>query len=260
MRNRGLKEKLDYYYDLFDRSTISPDPLEFPHRFSKPLDIEISGLISSVFAFGNIRQIINILEKLHTIMSGSPFGFVLDYDSKKGSRIFNLLKHRFYTGDDISRLFRALNIIYSKYGSLESFFLLGQAGNSIEIKERLSVFSMNMTGIMSQGKQVSHGIKFMFPDPMKGSGCKRMNLFLRWMVRKDDLDFGLWKSIPSSKLIIPVDTHVARICKKLKLTRKKNISWAMAEEITGNLRKFDPDDPVKYDFAICHIGMRKMKF
>jgi len=100
----------------------------------------------------------------------------------------------------------------------------------------------------------------MFPIPEKGSACKRMNLFLRWMVRKDELDFGLWNEIPVSKLIIPVDTHVASICTELKLTTRKNVSWKMAEEITENLKKFDPDDPVKYDFAICHIGMRKLKF
>ena len=100
----------------------------------------------------------------------------------------------------------------------------------------------------------------MFTSPDSGSACKRMNLFLRWMVRKDELDFGLWSEIPASKLVIPVDTHVARVCKQLKLTKKKNVNWAMAEEITLNLKEFDPSDPVKYDFAICHIGMRKLRF
>ena len=107
---------------------------------------------------------------------------------------------------------------------------------------------------------LSIGSKFMFPVPEKGSACKRMNLFLRWMVRKDDLDFGLWREIHTSKLVIPVDTHVARISRSLRLTKRKNVSWKMAEEITEKLKKFDPEDPVKYDFAICHIGMRKMKF
>ena len=100
----------------------------------------------------------------------------------------------------------------------------------------------------------------MFPLPEKGSACKRMNLFLRWMVRKDELDFGLWNEIEKKKLVIPVDTHIARICKTLKLTKRKNVSWKMAEEITEKLKIFDPDDPVKYDFAICHIGIRKLKF
>jgi uncharacterized protein (TIGR02757 family) len=109
-------------------------------------------------------------------------------------------------------------------------------------------------------KKVSSGLKFMFPNPAKGSACKRINLFLRWMIRKDELDFGLWNEIPTNKLVIPVDTHVAKISASLKLTKRKNVSWQMAEEITENLKKFDPVDPVKYDFALCHIGMRKMKF
>ena len=95
----------------------------------------------------------------------------------------------------------------------------------------------------------------MFPLPKKGSACKRMNLFLRWMVRKDELDFGLWKEIPTAKLVIPVDTHIARICKSLKLTKRKNVSWQMAEEITMNLKKFDANDPVKYDFALFGMGV-----
>jgi uncharacterized protein (TIGR02757 family) len=106
----------------------------------------------------------------------------------------------------------------------------------------------------------SVGFKFMFPLPENGSSCKRMNLFLRWMVRKDELDFGLWNSISPSKLVIPVDTHIARISTELGLTKRKNVSWKMAEEITENLKQFDPADPVKYDFAICHIGMRKLDF
>jgi len=117
-----------------------------------------------------------------------------------------------------------------------------------------------MIDLCSINGKTSLGIKFMFPNPEKGSACKRMNLFLRWMIRKDELDFGLWKSISPSQLIIPVDVHIARISQKLKLTTRKNISWNMAEEITNNLKKIDPVDPVKYDFALCHIGIRKIKF
>ena len=127
------------------------------------------------------------------------------------------------------------------------------------IKNSLSGFSYHFI-VRAEDKNVkgkiSQGVKFMFPMPEQGSACKRMNLFLRWMIRKDELDFGLWNEIPACKLVIPVDTHVARICTALELTKKKNVSWAMAEEITNNLKKFNPSDPVKYDFAICHIGMR----
>src|SRR5690606_18004411 len=107
---------------------------------------------------------------------------------------------------------------------------------------------------------ISSGFSFMFPIPEKNSACKRLNLFLRWMVRKDELDFGFWNSVKPDKLIIPVDTHIARICRELDLTKKRNVTWQMAEEITNNLKLYDPVDPVKYDFAVCHIGIRKLKF
>jgi len=129
------------------------------------------------------------------------------------------------------------------------------------IKGALSFFSNNLTDIIIKSSEhTSLGVNFMFPDPLKGSACKRQNLFLRWMVRNDELDFGLWKEISTSKLIIPVDTHIAKISKKLYLTKRETVSLKMAEEITNNLKKFDATDPVKYDFALCHIGMRNLKF
>lgn len=256
----SLKNKLDYHYRYFDRTKISPDPLEFPRRFIKIYDIEASAFISSVFAYGNIIQIMNTLEKLHKIMNNKPYEFILKYDYESNKHLFDSIKHRFYTSDDIARLFCALNKIYTAYGSLKYFFLLYYFDKEKNLKNSISFFSNNMLNICRGNEKISHGVKFMFPDPYKGSACKRMNLFLRWMVRKDELDFGIWSEIPASKLVIPVDTHIAKICKQLKITRLNGASWKMAEEITDNLRKFAPEDPVKYDFAICHIGMRKMLF
>lgn len=255
----SLKNKLDYHYRYFDRTKISPDPLEFPRRFKSRYDIEASAFISSVFAYGNITQIMNTLEKLHKIMNNEPYEFIMKYDYEKKKHLFDSIKHRFYTPDDIARLFCALNKIYTSYGSLKYFFLLYYFDKEKNLKNSISFFSNNILNICP-GNKISHGIKFMFPDPYKGSACKRMNLFLRWMVRKDELDFGIWSEIPASKLVIPVDTHIAKICKQLKLTRLNGASWKMAEEITDNLSRYSPDDPVKYDFAICHIGMRKMLF
>jgi uncharacterized protein (TIGR02757 family) len=172
----------------------------------------------------------------------------------------NLL-HRFYSTDDIFHLFQLLNLVYSKFSSLKKLFLSGYQETDSNTKNAITHFSNYFLQKSHQEfKELSRGLKFMFPLPEKGSACKRMNLFLRWMVRKDELDFGFWNEIPTSKLIIPVDTDVARICKQLKLTKRKNVSWKMAEEITHNLKKFDPEDPVKYDFAICHIGIRKQEF
>lgn len=255
----GLKEKLDFYYHYFDRTKISPDPLEFPHRFSNPLDIEISAYISSVFAYGNVRQIINTLNRIHALMGKSPYQFVITYHTRLNINPFENIKHRFYSSQDIHKLFIGLNKVYKKHGSLKNLFL-EEVEYDFVLSSLISNFSKKMIKLCNGNSPAARGLIFMFPDPEKGSACKRMNLFLRWMVRKDELDFGLWNEIPASKLIIPVDVHVARVCTKLKLTSRKNVSWKMAEEITEKLRKFDPDDPVKYDFAICHIGMRKLIF
>jgi len=255
-----LKVKLDYHYKYFNRSQLSPDPLEFLHRYSEPDDIEVAGIISSVFAYGNVKQIITTLEKIHVTMECKPHDFVKNYSLKDGLKLFENVKHRFYSHKDIACFFKVLNRIFLEYGSLNNLFLSIYNKKDGEWKETVSSFSNRLTELSIGKGKISLGIKFMFPDPFKGSACKRMNLFLRWMVRKDELDFGLWNEIPTSKLIIPVDTHVARICRQLKLTKRKNVSWKMAEEITERLKEFDPVDPVKYDFAICHIGMRKLIF
>ncbi|MCX6167817.1 MAG: TIGR02757 family protein [Ignavibacteriales bacterium] len=260
IKETSLKKKLELHYKYFDFSKISPDPLEFPHRFKNFYDIEISAFISSIFAYGNVKQINNSLEKIHQLMNNQPHEFVKNYSYAEGLKLFSDLKHRFYSNEDIAKLFYSLNKIYLNYGSLKYFFLLYYFEKDPNLKNVISFFSRNFVELSSEKGSVTHGIKFMIPDPLKGSACKRMNLFLRWMVRKDELDFGLWNEIPASKLVIPVDTHVAKICKQLKLTKQKNVSWKMAEEITDRLKRFDDSDPVKYDFAICHIGMRKLIF
>jgi uncharacterized protein (TIGR02757 family) len=254
-----LNQKLEYHYKSFDKSHISPDPLEFLHRFETEQDIEAAGYISAVFAYGNVKQILNTLDKIFDLTAGKPNEFIINLTPKDENRLKEL-KHRFYTGNDILVFFRVLKYIYTEYGSLRNFFVQFYNEGDSNLKNAINDFSFQMIEIARERNAVTRGIKFMFPLPSLGSACKRMNLFLRWMVRKDELDFGFWKEIPTSKLVIPVDTHIARICQELKLTSLKNVSWKMAEEITDNLRQFDPDDPVKYDFAICHIGMRKLQF
>lgn len=254
-----LKRKLNYYYNSFNIEQISPDPLEFLHRYKDKNDIEIAGLISSVFAYGNVTMILNSIEKVSQIMENKPYDFVMNYSLKKGEKLFRDVRHRFFTPRDVAVLFQILQDVYTKCRSLKYFFLLYYFENDNNLKDAISFFSNNLLGIASHYGKITNGLKFMFPDPKKGSACKRMNLFLRWMVRKDDMDLGLWGEIPTSKLIIPVDTHVARIAKELGLTKQTTANWKMAEEITENLKMFDREDPVKYDFALCHIGMRKLK-
>ncbi len=260
----NLKEKLDKHYLAFDKSQISPDPLQFLHLFKDEKDIELIGFIASVFAYGNVSQIINSLNKILIISKHHPFDFVMNLDRKKSEEAFQNFKHRFYTSTDIQLLFLLLRNVYSEYGSLKSLFNSYCDSKEFVLKYTINKFSEHFIKLaqnLTPNQNLTPGLKFMFPLPDHGSACKRINLFLRWMVRRDELDFGIWSDIiKPNKLIIPVDTHVARVCKSLRLTKRKNVSWLMAEEITRNLCRFDPADPVKYDFAICHIGMRKLKF
>ncbi len=259
----NLQQKLDYHYRSFDRSKISPDPLQFLHLYSNTKDIEVMGFIAAVFAYGNVKQIINTLNKFVEISKNHPYRFITSFSDRKNDKGLQDLYHRFYSYKDVITLFLVMEKIYGEYGSLKNLFLKYYSDKDDNIKNALNGFShhfINEIKVVTKHHSLSQGAKFMFPLPELGSACKRKNLFLRWMVRKDDLDFGLWSEIPKDKLIIPVDTHVARVCKELKLTTRKNVDWKMAEEITENLKKFDPKDPVKYDFAICHIGMRKMVF
>lgn len=257
----NLKHKLDYHYKAFDKTKLEPDPLQFLHMFKDEKDIEVVGLIASIFAYGNVKQIENTLKKLIIVFEGKPYSFIQNFSLSKDSKKISGIKHRFYSEDDVKKLFIILSKEITKHKSIRKIFLQGYNISDENVKNGISNFSNHfINSFIETFGEVSDGIKFMFPLPEKGSACKRMNLFLRWMVRKDELDFGLWKEIPASKLVIPVDTHIARISRSLKLTKRKNADWKMAEEITKNLRKYDPEDPIKYDFAICHIGIRKLKF
>ena len=257
----NFKQKLEYHYRVFDRTKLEPDPLQFLHMFDNERDIEVVGLLASIFAYGNVKQIENTLNKLVLILNDEPYFFIKNFSNKKDAIKLKGIKHRFYSENDILQLFIVLGKEIEKHKSIKNIFLNGYNISDNNVKNGISNFSNHFLDSFNQSfGGISNGIKFMFPLPEKGSACKRMNLFLRWMVRKDELDFGLWKEIPASKLVMPVDTHIARISKSLKLTKRKNVSWQMAEEITQNLKKYDAKDPIKYDFAICHIGIRKLKF
>lgn len=256
----NLKQKLDQHYKAFDKSQLMPDPLQFPHLFKNEKDIEVMAFIASVFAYGNVKQIINSLDKFLLVCNNKPYHFITNFSNQNTKPHFSFI-HRFYSSNDVIQFFQLLKIVYEEFGSLKKLFLRGYNPKDENLKNAVTNFNKYfLDKAQKEFKTLSRGIVFMFPLPEKGSACKRINLFLRWMITKDDLDFGLWLEIPTSKLIIPVDTHIAKICKRLKLTKRKNVSWKMAEEITTNLKKYDADDPVKYDFAICHIGMRKLKF
>ncbi|MBK8946009.1 MAG: TIGR02757 family protein [Ignavibacteriae bacterium] len=256
----SLKRKLEYHYQKFDANQIYPDPIIFPRKFRLESDIEISAFISSIFAYGTVTQIINSLEKIHSLIGNSPTDYFQNFDKKKHQNFFKTFKHRFYSGEDVIKLFQIIQYILKEYESIKHLFLLYYFDQDKNIKNSLSFFSKNLIEISERISPTTKSVRFMFSDPFSGSACKRMNLYLRWMVRSDEIDFGIWKAVKKKQLVIPVDTHIAKLSKSLGLTKHENVSWQMAEDITENLKKFDSEDPVKYDFAICHIGMRKLEF
>jgi uncharacterized protein (TIGR02757 family) len=261
MQLKLLEKKLNTFYHHFDKKElISPDPLEIPHKYNKIADIEIVAFISAIFAFGNVSQILKIILKLEQIWGKSVKNYFLQFEEKSEFGKFANLKYRFFSSQDIFTLFELIHEAIFEFDSLENLFMEKYSSKHNNLKKEISEFSTWFIEKSNEKGKFTNGIKFMFANPGNGSSAKRMNLFLRWMVRKDELDFGIWQGIRKNQLVIPVDVHVARISQEFRLTKLKNISWKMAEEITENLMKFDNFDPIKYDFAISHIGMRKKEY
>lgn len=258
---RKLKTLLDNLYKSFDKNSISPDPLEFVHRFSSSEDMEIAGLIASSLAYGRVENILKSIDSIMTIMEWSPYHFAVSFNPSVHIGLFNNFSHRFNDGKDIACLIYFIRQMIEKNGSVKDFFLKGYNPADKSIKPALISFSkralkLDFTAVYGNCELPQNaGVRFFFPSPLDGSPCKRLNLYLRWMVRKRDVDLGLWKEIPPDKLVIPLDTHVARISRYIGLTKRRTADWKMAEEITENLKRLDKDDPVKYDFSLCRLGI-----
>ena len=258
--NKKLKERLDGLYRTFDLSFLATDPLEFVHKYDNPEDREIVGLVSSSLAYGRVDTIKKSIARVMDQTGPRPAEFVRRFDPARGKVLFNGFVHRFNNGDDIACLLWFARQMIEESGSIGGFFMKGYSQSHRNIKEALSAFSKNALSLDSSAvfgkKGPSKGVRFFFPNPVDGSSCKRLNLYLRWMVRRaDKLDFGQWKGVDPAKLVIRLDTHVARISRNIGLTKRANAGWKMAEEVTEALKALDPSDPVKYDFALCRLGI-----
>jgi uncharacterized protein (TIGR02757 family) len=255
-----LKKILDRYYHEYDfNSRVLHDPIEFPHRYRDPGDIEAVAFLSSCFAYGRVELFKAVLEKILSKMGKNPSDFLLHFDLGKAKRDFAGIKYRFNENRDILCLLFSLGKILKDHSSLENVFRQYYSRRDENIGTGLS--GLMKTFLQIDASEVygddirPAGFLQFFPSPANGSACKRANLFLRWMVRDRDVDFGIWKDIPKHKLIIPLDTHIARISRCLGFTHRRSQDWKMAVEITEALKAFDPLDPVKYDFALCHLGI-----
>lgn len=255
MKDSRLKEILDGLYDSYKHRLSSKDPVWILHRFEDEKDIETLGLITAAYAYGSVDQINSFIDKLLFKTGSKLYEFTTNFSKRKDKKYLADLSYRFNTAEDLLSLFANLNAVLIEYGSLKNLFLSHYNSAERNIIEALKGFSSKLNQLKTKDKRGYY--HYLVSNPKYGSACKRMNLFLRWMVRKDEIDFGLWNEISTSALIMPVDTHIGRISKELGLVNRKTIDLNFAIELTRRLRQFDPVDPVKYDFALCHYGIDK---
>lgn len=252
----NLRQRLEDLYNSFDfERFIQNDPIKFPKRFQSQADIEVSALISACFAYGNIRSFSYFLEELFKVIGRHPADFILNFNPSQLIKKLQI-KYRFSSSQDIVAFLFILKNILKEKNSLEFLF------NNKSIVDGISSFigeAMKVDLSKIYGKDIkTRGLLHFFPTPKRGSPCKRINLFLRWMVRNADIDFGLWKSIKPSELIIPLDIHIWKVSKKLGLTKRKSQSLKTAIEITNSLKEIEPSDPLKYDFVLCHGDLNSL--
>lgn len=250
-----LKDLLDKAYKAFsNKDFISNDPICIPHGFSKKEDIEIAGFLTATIAWGQRTTIINNATKLMGLMDNAPFDFIMNHLDEDLLRMQGFV-HRTFNDTDLLYFIASLKHIYTFKGGLERVF-----SESVEKKvfDRIAHFQDVFFELDHPKRTKKH-----ISDPRKGSSAKRLNMYLRWMVRsdKEGIDFGIWKNIPMSSLMMPLDVHTSTQARRLGLLLRKQDDWRAVEELTGNLAQYDATDPVKYDFALFGMGVnQKLQF
>jgi len=254
-----LRQKLDALYDGFNAAHAAADPVWFAHRFTRPDDREVVAFIAAAVAFGRVQSVLNSIEGILAVMGPSPAAFVRDFEPARDRTRFDHLVHRWTNGRDFAAMAWLLRQMLESSGSIEGFFADGMPEDAVDISAGLQSFStralaMDLKPIYGRAKP-KPGVAYFFSRPSSGGACKRLNLFLRWMVRHDKVDLGVWSRVRPAQLVVPLDTHIIRVGRCLRLTTLKSPGWRMAADITAALREIDPSDPVKFDFSMCHLGM-----
>ncbi|MBS1669377.1 MAG: TIGR02757 family protein [Bacteroidetes bacterium] len=253
MNDNDLKKFLDKKVDEYNQPFfISSDPICIPHQFSKKQDIEIAGLFAALFAWGNRTTIINKSRELMQLMDNAPYEFCLQHQEQDLKKLLKF-KHRTFNPTDLLYFIAFLRSHFTKHRSLETAFTIGMNKKEPTIEKGLIAFYHYFFSLPDGPERTRKHIA----SPEKKSSCKRLNMFLRWMVRSDDkgVDFGIWKNIIPSQLVCPIDVHVARVAKRLHLLSAKQTDWQSALDLTQHLRNLDQQDPVKYDFALFGLGV-----
>ncbi len=233
------------YKKFHHKNFIKPDPLQFLQNYPDIKDREIVGLIASSLALGRVNSIIKTIDGV-LLKLPSPFNNIMDLSRKDMELIFKDFKYRFYKSGDLVDLCESINTIITNYGSLNNCFLAGYNESDNNIFKGLTLFADNLN---------SEKPLKMIANPHKGSACKRLNIYMRWMVRSDNIDPGGWRGISLDKLIIPLDTHMFKIGKLFSLTERNDAGIKTAIEITEKLKIYDKDDPVRYDFSLTRPGI-----
>jgi uncharacterized protein (TIGR02757 family) len=258
INNLLLKTSLDRLYADFNYPDSATDPIHIVRRFERPDDREIVGFCAAALAFGRVASVLQSIERLLTVLGPAPASFVRSFEPRQ-AQAFAGLGHRWIRAADLVALIEILRGMLEQAGTVEQFFANGHSAGAQDVGAALDSFSQRALALAGRRgvrrSKKAPGVCYFFPRPSAGSACKRLNLFLRWMVRRDALDLGVWSAVPASALVVPLDTHVIRVGRCLRLTRYQTAGWAMAREITESLRALDPEDPVKYDFSLCHLGM-----
>jgi uncharacterized protein (TIGR02757 family) len=257
----SLKPVLDRLYRDFNHAAAATDPIHIVRRYPDPADREVVGFCAAGLAFGRVAGILQSVERLVAPMGAGPAAFVRGFDPDRDRHGLDRLGHRWTRGPDLVALLWILRQMLERAGSIERFFLEGHAAGAADVTAGLESFSRRSLDFdlkPAYGRVPERpGVAYFFSRPSDGSACKRLNLFLRWMVRRDAVDLGVWSGIAPSQLIVPLDTHVVRVGRCLGLTRRTSPGWKMAAEITASLRAINPADPVRYDFSLCHVAMQK---
>ncbi|MBL7720641.1 MAG: TIGR02757 family protein [Chitinophagaceae bacterium] len=254
MNKRHLKEFLDTKVDFYNQpSFITADPISIPYQFTKKQDIEIAGFFAAIFAWGNRTTIINKAKELMHLMDMAPYEFVRSHDEKDLKRLLGF-KHRTFNDTDLLYFIEFFKQHYSHHKSLESAF----TRHGLTAEKMLTGFHHYFFSL----EDIPERTRKHIATPERNSTCKRLNMYLRWMVRRDDkgVDFGIWKDISPAQLICPLDVHVARVARQLGILKRKQNDWETALELTEYLRTLDKHDPVKYDFALFGLGAIEPKF
>jgi uncharacterized protein (TIGR02757 family) len=246
-----MKESLDRLYDRYNhREYVHPDPLVFLYDYEDVRDREIVGLTASSLAYGRVAQILKSASTVLETMGPSPSDFLERTSRDNLERVFRGFKHRFSTGEELSGMLYGAKKIIERYGSLNGCFITGYKGGNGTTIPALTSFVKEIRNVAGLG------CNSLLPSPADGSACKRLHLFLRWMVRRDAVDPGGWEGVAPSELVVPLDTHMYRIAETLGFTDRRQANGKTALEVTSAFRELAPDDPVRYDFALTRLGIR----